>query len=346
MAKKKLDDLAVSAFCESMGMMLQAGINVDEAIGLFHMSEKNGELASVLKTMRDSVENSVSLSDAMRQSGVFDSYVCEMVESGQNTGRLEQTMFHLSDYYKNQRTIRDNLRSALLYPCGMLLMIVAVLVVMLKMVLPVFAEVYASLSGSMQSGAFPYLQFSAVLCRVLLILALIVIVLIVCGLLLWNSSKRAFVEKIISVFPSVKNILETLGLLRFTSAFDMYLSSGSMQEEALENAARVAQQESVEKKLEACRKSMEEGHSFANAAYECELYEPVYGRMLLPAEKSGSLEDALRTMIRLLREDSAEQISRLINILEPLLSGILMLSVAVMLLSLMLPLIGIMNSIR
>ena len=90
---------------------------------------------------------------------------------------------------------------------------------------------------------------------------------------------------------------------------------------------------------------MEEGHSIAQAAYDEDLFEPVYGRMLLAGERSGSLEQVLGRLNGLLEEHCMELVDRLVGVVDPLLSGVLMLTVGVSLLSVMLPLIGMMNSI-
>jgi type IV pilus assembly protein PilC len=86
-------------------------------------------------------------------------------------------------------------------------------------------------------------------------------------------------------------------------------------------------------------------HSFSKAAYDAALFEPVYGRMLLAGERSGGLENVLRRITDHLRENTISQVDRLVGIVDPLLSGILMVTVGLTLLSVMLPLIGIMNSI-
>ena len=67
--------------------------------------------------------------------------------------------------------------------------------------------------------------------------------------------------------------------------------------------------------------------------------------MLIPGEKSGNIEAVLKRLTGLLSEDVVNQTDRLMNIVEPLLSGILMITIGIALLSVMLPLIGIMNSI-
>ena len=101
----------------------------------------------------------------------------------------------------------------------------------------------------------------------------------------------------------------------------------------------------VEDKLRKCVTRMEEGHSIAQAAYDEELFEPVYGRMLLAGERSGSMESVLGRLTELLEENCTAKVDTLVGIVDPLLSGVLMLTVGLSLLSVMLPLIGMMNSI-
>ena len=101
----------------------------------------------------------------------------------------------------------------------------------------------------------------------------------------------------------------------------------------------------MEDKLKKCVAYMEEGHSISQAAYEEELFEPVYGRMLLAGERSGNLEDVLGRLTELLEENCGHLVDRLVGVVDPLLSGILMITVGLTLLSVMLPLIGMMNSV-
>ena len=101
----------------------------------------------------------------------------------------------------------------------------------------------------------------------------------------------------------------------------------------------------LEERLKSCLKLMDEGCSIAQAAYDEERFEPVYGRMLLAGERSGNMENVLGRLRGLLEEKCKALVDRLVGIVDPLLSGILMSTVGLSLLSVMLPLIGMMNAI-
>ena len=146
-------------------------------------------------------------------------------------------------------------------------------------------------------------------------------------------------------FPQTRAILETNALYRFTSAAATFLASGKMQDEAVLASIPMAGSAPLEEKLRKVSERMKEGHSIAQAAYDEGLFEPVYGRMLLAGERSGSLEHVLVRLCRLLEEDSSHQVDRLVGIVSPALSGILMVTIGLTLISVMLPLIGMMNAI-
>lgn len=338
---EQLDELGISAFAESMAMMIQSGVTTEEALLLLRQDNHEGILASALEDMAKDSEEGKSLFEAMSNTGIFPKYALEMVKAGESTGGLENVMRHLADYYQNQKEVNDKLRSSILYPASMIAMIIVVLIIVLVMVLPAFQNVYTNLSAA-SAG---YIRFAYALCITLLVIMVLIVALALIGLYLYRNGKKSTVEKWLRKIPLVANILDDMGTFRFTSAFEMYLSSGEMQDNALAESMELTDCPEVEEKLKKCAAHMEEGHGFAYAANKEELYEAIYGRMLVPAERSGNMSEILERLIGLLKADISNSVTRLINTVEPLLSGILMISIGLILISLMLPLIGMMNSI-
>ncbi len=346
MSQKKLDNLGVSAFCESMGMMVKAGIQTDEAISLLESGHKGGGvLETAIGQMRESIEAGSSLADAMETSGIFPDYALQMIRVGENAGRLEDVLFRLSRYYADQKTISEKLKNAVTYPAAMLVLIIAVLAVMLAMVLPAFSDVYENLTGDINASAYSYIRLSYIFCWVALAVMIILALALAGGLYLWNHGKRKSVEAWLRRVPVCGAILDSMGMFRFTSALETYLASGELQDIAVIDSIAMTDCAPVEEKLKRCVARMEEGHSIAQAAYDEELFEPVYGRMLLAGERSGDMESVLGRLTALLEENCGNLVDRLVGVVDPLLSGVLMITVGLSLLSVMLPLIGMMNAV-
>ena len=344
---KQLDHMGVSAFCESMGMMIRSGIQVDEAVDLLQhgKTRTGGVLESGLAVMKEHVDAGEGLAAAMKASGIFPDYALQMVEAGETSGKLEGILFRLARYYADQKTISEKLKNAVTYPAVMILLIIVLLAVMIRMVLPSFSAVYERLTGSLAASSYGYVRWAYVFCWIALIALIIIAAALLIGYRMWKGGKRESVEALLRKSPVCASILENMAMFRFTSALATFIASGDMQDEAVEKSIPMADYGPVEEKLKRVASGMLDGHSIAQAAYDEELFEPTYGRMLLAGERSGNLENVLERLTDLLEENCSNEVDRLVGFVDPLLSGILMVTVGLSLLSVMLPLIGMMNSV-
>ncbi len=343
----KLEHEDLGSFFENMGMMIKAGITVSEAADL--LKEDSGKesalMASALGKMSGKLQEGSSLGDAMKAADVFPDYAVDMVSASEYTGRLEDTLFHLSDYYRTEQKMKTKFISAVRYPVILLFMVIAVLAAMLFMVFPAFYGVYNNLTGSLASSSYNYINISFTLCRVMLVVMAVLVAVLIAGIAVWRSGGQEKVRKVLSGISTFRLLFENLDLYRFTSCFDMFISGGEMQDEALKKSLTVVSGSGLRAKLERCIKRMDAGETFSQAACGEELYDPVNNRMLIPAERSGMLDSILKKILGNLRDNNDRYVGRITNTVEPLLTGFLMIFIGLMLISLMIPLIGIMNTI-
>ena len=101
----------------------------------------------------------------------------------------------------------------------------------------------------------------------------------------------------------------------------------------------------MKKKLENCRESVGEGEPFSTAAVQSGLLTGLYGRMLYIAERTGETDGALRKIAAQADEEVTMRIQNFISVLEPTLVAVLSVLVGGVLLSVMVPLMGILSSI-
>ena len=342
----QLKQMELSSFFENLAMMIRAGISTEEAVGLLceETTEESPALSAALVKIRDGLSAGSSLSEAMRSGGAFPDYATDMTAASEYAGKLEDTLFHLSDYYRSEHKFRGILITAVRYPVILMCMVLAVLVIMLTLVFPAFSGVYSNLAGGLTESSFSYLGFSFIVCRVLLVALLIVLIIFLTGIAKWQNGKKAQVKKALGRFRGFRQLFANMDLYRFTACFEMFIAGGEMQDDALKKSMVVVEGEELKTKLEACARKMEEGLSFSQTCFEEKLYDGVNNRMLIPAERSGMLDDVLKKILGNLKDNTKRMIGRISNSAEPILTGFLMIFVGLMLISLMIPLIGIMNS--
>ena len=345
--KSVLGYAEMGSFFENMAMMIKAGITVNEAAGLLkdETEPENRLMLSTLTELNEQMSVGTSFEEAMRTCGTFPDYATDMIGAAEYTGRLEDTLFHLSEYYRSEESMRKTLISAVRYPIILLFMVIAVLAAMLKLVFPAFYGVYNNLTGSLAASSFHYIDVSFTICRVMLVIMIVLVVLLLAGVLMWRGGKQETIRRLLMKIPVFEELFGNLDLYRFTSCFDMFISSGEMQDEALKKSLAVVETAPLRDKIGRCISKMEAGMSFSQTAYEEKLYDSINNRMLIPAERSGMLDSILQKILRNLKDNNDAYISRIANTIEPLLTGLLMIFIGLMLISLMIPLIGIMNSI-
>lgn len=335
----------LGSFFENMAMMIKAGITASEAIDLLKEESAGSSMAGTLDLMSEQMSGGMPLGDAMKEAGVFPSYAVDMVTASEYTGRLEDTLFHLSDYYRTENQMKTTFVSAVRYPVILLFMVIAVLAVMLFMVFPAFYGVYENLTGSLSASSFNYINISFTLCRVMMAVMILLLLALLIGINMWKHGKAAAVKKHLSRIPTFRALFDNLDLYRFTSCFDMFISGGEMQDEALRKSMSVVEGDELKAKLTKMIEEMDAGDSFSQAACNESLYDPINNRMLIPAERSGMLDSIMKKILVNLRDNNEKYTGKIANTVEPLLTGFLMIFIGAMLISLMIPLIGIMNSI-
>lgn len=348
MANKQLESLAISVFCENMAMMLGAGIGAEEAAGLLGEDSTQGSFHDAAKSVQKFLLlQGGTLSEAVAQSGYFPAYVSDMIRVGESAGRIEQTLRSLAGYYASRSRLETKLKSAVLYPLVLLVLMAAILGVLLAKVLPVFAGVYTSLAGDLTSSSYGYIRVAYGIGWLALAVTMLVALVLIAATVASRTSKGLdTLKRMAEHLPVLSGIAQQLSLANFTEVLMIYVASGVDVDSAMEAAGKMVDNETVAQKVDACHRQMKEkGVGLATAVYEQKLFEPLYGRMLVSGARSGSLEPVLECLTDLFSQDARMRIDRAVDRVEPFMSAFLTVTVGIALISTMLPLIGILGSI-
>jgi type IV pilus assembly protein PilC len=347
MAQQKLTNMGVSIFCENMAMMLEAGMGPDEAAGLLGKdSGADSELAPAAQELCRRMLSGSTFSAALHGCPLFPGYVAQMVQAGETAGRTPQVLYTLSVYYAGQDRLERRLKSAVRYPAALLLLMTVILLFLVCRLLPVFNGVYDSLSGGLAASSFAYTAFSTGVGWAALAVTAVLAALLLAGTgAMHTGMGRARLMRLAEKLPVTAPVSRQLALARFMQVVSVFVSSGVDENGAVRAAVELVNNGSVRKKVEALQKKQREGKSFATAAYEVSLLEPLYGRMLLSGARSGQTDQVLVRLAEQIDADANQQLDDLTDAIEPALSAFLTVAVGVTLMAAMLPLVGILGAI-
>ncbi|NHM16321.1 type II secretion system F family protein [Eggerthellaceae bacterium zg-887] len=349
MAKSLLESSALSAFCESMALMFSAGIQTDEAVHMLSENMKDSSFKRACNSMYGQLINGSTLADAMEGSKAFPVYAIDMVRLGERTGRLEHALRSLSVYYDEEDRLFSKIRSSIGYPAALLCVMSVILAFTVAVILPVFVDVYESLSGSLTSGSFSSVNVSIGIGWVALGVTLVCTILALFGLFMSRSEKgRQRMLRLFEKTPFTRQAMYQMALSRFSSTLAIYIASGENTDDAMRDALGMINHRGLKKKVQAAYDDMIDvanAKGLAQVISEHEIFEPVYARMLAIGNRSGGLDGVLDHLSAAFFDDAVQQLDRIIDTTEPALAAFMTIAVGATLVSVMLPLIGIMGSI-
>lgn len=346
MAKQELGALAVSALCENLALLLGAGIQPDEAAGLLCEDSEDGLFKQTAQTLYKALLLGDSLSDAMEKTGVVPAYAVRMIAAGEKAGRTEAVLNSLARYYASQARLQKKLRSAVVYPAVLLGLMAAILAVLVIRVLPVFQGVYEGLVGDLSTSSYGYIRLAYWVGGVALAVTLVLAVLVAAGAVLGRrAAGRAVLSRVFQRLPFTAPASRKLAVAQLAGALDIFIASGLDADTAMEAAEGMVDHEQLHKGIAAARAQMAAGVGLGTAVHDQKLFEPLYARMLLSGERSGKTESVLARLTELFTQDADDEMDRVVDRVEPALAAFLTVAVGVTLLSVMLPLIGILGTV-
>ena len=348
MAVQILSEEQISVFCRSLAMMLRSGVTMQEAVELFVQDGDDASplLHSTAQQMEKALGEGQSFAQTARDTGAFPEYALGVFSMAELSGRLDEVLDRLADYYDRQHALNERLRSTLTYPVALLLMMCGVLSVLVFSVLPMFVRVYNSLTGSLAASSYAYVLAASLIGRVSLVLAVAVsAVLLVLAVMLHTQKGREKLNGPMERSRFTRKAARQLAVSQMADTVSAMLGSGAEEDSALEQCIRQTSHTGLRTALHACRSDMQQGTGMAQAFLRHKGLPPLYARMLQGRSESGSLPAAMESVALRMGQEAENALCRLIDDIEPVLIGFLTVSVGFTLLSVMLPLLGILSAV-
>ncbi|MBE5906623.1 MAG: type II secretion system F family protein [Lachnospiraceae bacterium] len=347
MKKINLSKEYLSAFTLQMSLLIHAGINLADGMHLLAEDEKNPNVKELLLSISNQMDDGVQLSEAMRNSGSFPDYVINMTITGEATGRTEAAFEAMSKHYETQRQLNDRIRSAIVYPVVLLVLMLIIIGVLLVKVLPIFETVYQQLGGNLKGMGAGLFKIGQGLDAALPVIGVVALIVFIVGLLIWFSAgaRNSILKGYKKIFGD-RGITKRVGMARFASALSMGMLSGLPMEEAMKMAMNFHEESAVVKqRYEECLSKLEAGNPLADSLRETKVFAPMYCRMIALGVKSGAGDSIMAEIAKRLEEDAMQAIDEAVARIEPTIVIITSIIVGVILLSVMLPLMNIMSTI-
>ncbi len=342
----KLSSSDISTFCRQMSLLLRSGIAPADGIDILANDTKDNSAKKIYDSIGQVLHSGEKFHVALSMSEVFPDYVINMITIGEESGNMDTVMESLADYYDREENIESNIKSAVSYPLIMVFMMLIVVLVLIIKVLPIFQQVFAQLGTSMSGFSQSLLNLGKLLNRYSA--GLVIFLVILAGFFIFFTStsrgRNAF-RSLLNVFGPTKKLMRELESERFASGMVLTLSSGMDTYEGLTLVGKLVESKEMKDKVETCRNLLIDGDNFPEALEKSKIFSSFYSQMVYVGFKTGSMDAAMKQIAERFEHETERKIFTIISVLEPTLVIILSVIVGMILLSVILPLMGIMSTI-
>jgi type IV pilus assembly protein PilC len=342
----KAKELAI--FTRQFSVMIDAGLPLVQCLEILASQQENRTFQKVLTGTRSAVEGGSNLSTAMKQyPKVFDPLYSNMVEAGETGGILDTILQRLSTYIEKNVKLKAAVKSALIYPIGVLSIAGAVITLLLWKVVPIFATLFAGLGVDLPLPTKIVIALSHFVGSIFGLLIFVSLIAGIFGLKIWYGTPggRFVLDTIVLKLPVLGILMRKIAVARFTRTLGTLIASGVPILEGLDITAKTSGNAVVERALNQVRKSLEEGKSLTEPLKESEVFPGMVTQMIAVGEQTGAMDAMLQKIADFYEDEVDVAVKDLLTALEPIMIVFLGLVVGGVVISMYLPLFSLIGKL-
>jgi type IV pilus assembly protein PilC len=338
----------LAIFTRQFSVMLDAGLPLVQCLEILGEQEENKKFRDIIQQTRSDVESGASLSEAMaKHPAAFDDLYVAMVSAGEAGGILDIILQRLSLYLEKVYKLKNQVKTALIYPVMVIVIAVSVVYVILWKVIPVFTQLYAGFGTELPWLTRVIVAASNFVGRfgILLILGAIFMYFALRAYHKTHRGKRV-IDGLMLRIPVLGELLRKVAVARFSRTLSTLTASGVPILDGLEITARTSGNAVIQDAIMAVRRSVEEGKTLAGPLKETKVFPPMVVQMIHVGEQTGALDQMLSKIADFYEDEVDTAVQGLVKLLEPIMIVFLGVIIGTIVTAMYLPLYQLLGQIN
>lgn len=318
--------------------MTSAGIDLKQALTIVISEEHDPKLSNKLSVIENLIVSGQSLAMALQQSGLFSSYEYLSVKAGEETGRLNEVLHSLNQYYGARVKQNRQIKAALSYPAIILIFSFAVILFLLLVMIPMFQGIFSKFGGELPWLTRIVFELSIVIKESMTLLSVIFCVIVV--LIRMVRKKEWFVKGLANVIrrvPFFGLFFERVALARFSRSMAFLISSKVPLSRCLQLQMQLVTYEPLRRSLTQVEQDVLSGISLYQSLARTKLFQPKFISMIKVGEEINQLDRFFATLYEQYTNETDFRVAQMNALLEPFLIIFLGFVVGFILLTMYLP---------
>lgn len=335
-------------FLRQFATLISAGILLVESLDLLAEQTTNPRLKAILEDLSTEVQEGSPLSVSMsKHPAVFPNLLIQMIQSAEVSGRLEEVLEQMANYYEKQYRNKQKVTTAMTYPIVVGILALVITAFLLIFIVPIFGEMFASFGSELPAITQMVLGLSQWFQKYWVLILVFLLATIFLLRYLSQRDKMAYSFDYLQLkIPIIGMFLQKTILARMTQTLSSLLNSSVPILQALDVTSQVVDNRVVEEVLITAKKDVEQGESLAKPMEAHWFFPNLIIQMIKVGEASGSLDEMLKKASDIYEQEVEEASEKLQSLIEPLLIVFLSVIVGFIVLSIVIPMFGLFEQIQ
>jgi type IV pilus assembly protein PilC len=336
-------------FTRQLATMIDAGLPLVQCLDILAAQTPNKIFARILGQVKSSVEQGSTFSDALRRHPrVFDDLYVNLVAAGEVGGILDTILNRLAVYIEKAVKLRAQIKSAMFYPTGILVVAIGVIAVMLIKVIPTFENMYKEMGHAELPAATKFVinLSHGFVTRWYLYFGTLFGIIAGSVVMRRNERGREIFDHMLLRLPVMGGTLRKIVVARFTRTLGTLLTSGVPILDALDICGRTAGNKVVEHGIQKARDKISEGHDMAGPLAESKVFPTMVVQMIGVGEQTGAMDQMLQKIADFYEEEVDAAVSALTSLIEPVMMAFLGVVVGGLIIAMYLPIFKLAGNIQ
>ncbi|MBN2559053.1 MAG: type II secretion system F family protein [Clostridia bacterium] len=345
--RQSIPDGDIALFSRQLSLVSDSDISMQQGLAIIGQRSGNVKIREISAEIIDGLNNGKSFYDCVKgHSRELGGFFIEMAGIGEKSGNMPVMLKRIADTLDKQNETAGKIKSAIIYPLILSVLMLAVIILLIVYVLPMFNDILLSLGGEMPGVTRMLMNFGTFITRNILWIALAAATaVLVFRVFIITEYGKGRIDCLKLHIPFFRRITIAGAAARFARNLAMLLKSGVNLTLAVEMLAAITENKCVSEKLKSAASELGEGKRPDQVIDGLGLFPMLLVKLIAIAHETGHMEATLDKAADIMEKETEERVLNLTTALEPILIIILSLLVGFILISVILPVTGIMNSI-
>ena len=343
---KQVNIKVLNSFLKQFSILLQSGLDIKFSIDTLHNQEKNKNFKAILKNINEQLNLGYTLSESIESTNSFPSLVIGVIEAGETSSSLPETLSILSNYYETEIKTKQNLKNSLYYPLILIMVTFIVVIAMVTFVLPNFIDLFNSYENiELPIMTRGLIGFSKLIQNYGVLVLVFILIIFIIFRQIYGPKLKFKVDKVLLKFPALGTYLLYYDIQKFSGIFSLLLKSGIETIDSIKISSNSLNNLYIKHEIKKSTFDILNGNTIYNSFNKIKILPTMFLNLVNVGEISSNLVETMNISFNYYKNIVEEESKKLTSLFEPIIIIIVSIVVGSVIIAIAMPMFELVNII-